>query len=59
MDDPFVLFNILWRVIATILFVTVIGIPLAWLIGVGAWIWKAYRLIKGFVDINNNRPMPV
>ena len=41
------------------LFVTLIGIPLAWLVWCGAWLWKAYRLIKGFVDLNNNRPMPV
>ena len=52
-------FYILWLVVAAILFVTVIGIPLAWLIGVVAWFWKAYRLIKGFVDLNNNRAMPV
>ena len=52
-------FYILWMVVAGVLFVTIIGIPLAWLVGVGAWLWKAYRLIKGFVDLNNNRPMPV
>ena len=23
-----------------------------------AWLWKAYRLIRGFVDLNNNRAMP-
>ncbi len=52
-------FYILWLVVAGALFVTIIGIPLAWLVGVGAWVWKAYRLIRGFVDLNNNRPMPV
>ena len=52
-------FYILWLVVAGVLFATIIGIPLAWLVGVGAWLWKAYRLIKGFVDLNNNRPMPV
>ena len=52
-------YYILWLAVAAILFVTLIGIPLAWLIGVVAWVWKAYRLIKGFVDLNNNRPMPV
>lgn len=49
---------IVWLVIGGILFFTVIGIPLAWLIFTGAWIWKAYRLIRGFVDLNANRPMP-
>jgi uncharacterized membrane protein len=24
-----------------------------------AWLWMAYRIIRGFVDLNNNRPMPV
>ncbi len=49
----------LWMIVGGALFVTIIGIPLAWLVWAGAWLWKAYRLIKGFVDLNNNRPMPV
>jgi uncharacterized membrane protein len=50
---------ILWMAVAILLAVTIIGIPLAWLVGVCAWIWKAYRLIRGFIDLNSNRPMPV
>ena len=42
-----------------ILFITVIGIPLAWLVGGFAWLWKAYRLIKGLLDLNQNKTMPV
>ena len=45
--------------IAILLVLTFVGIPIAWLIGTVAWIWKAYRLIRGFLDLNNNRPMPV
>ncbi len=52
-------FYILWMVVAGVLFITIIGAPLGWLVACGAWLWKAYRLIKGFVDLNNNRPMPV
>lgn len=48
-----------WMVLGGVLFITVIGIPLAWLIWAGAWLWKAYRLIKGFVDLNGNKAMPV
>lgn len=44
--------------IAFLLAITIIGIPLAWLVGACAWLWKAYRLIKGFVELNNNRAMP-
>jgi uncharacterized membrane protein len=46
-------------IITAILFITIILIPLAWLLGVIAWVWKAYRLIRGFLDLNSNRPMPV
>jgi uncharacterized membrane protein len=50
---------VVWMIVAGILFVTIIGIPLAWLVGVVAWVWMAYRIIRGFLDLNNNRPMPV
>ncbi|HEU4851371.1 MAG TPA: hypothetical protein VFT37_04365 [Telluria sp.] len=43
--------------VAVVLMVTIILIPLAWLVGCAAWIWYAYRLIKGFIDLNNNRAM--
>src|SRR4051812_4283690 len=40
--------------VAFVLFATIVGIPLAWLILALPWVWKAYRLIRGFVDLNNN-----
>ena len=52
-------FYALWFVFGWILIVTIIGIPLAWIVFPAAWLWNAYRLIKGFVDLNNNRAMPV
>lgn len=45
--------------VAVVLAFTIILIPLAWLLGVVAWLWKAYRLIRGFLDLNSNRAMPV
>ena len=50
---------IVCMLIAIALIFTLVGIPLAWLLGICAWLWKAYRLIRGFIDLNNNRPMPV
>ena len=50
---------IVWMVVAAILWFTVIGIPLAILVGGVAWLWKAYRLIKGLIDLSVNKPMPV
>jgi uncharacterized membrane protein len=47
-----------WIVAGGLCFITLIGIPLAYLIWFGAWLWKGYRLIRGFIDLNDNRPMP-
>ena len=49
---------VVWMAVAFILAVTIIGIPLAWLIGAVAWLWEAYRIIRGFLDLNSNKPMP-
>lgn len=48
-----------WMAVGGVLFITIIGAPLAWLIWSLAWVWKAYRLIKGLVDLNDNKAMPV
>ena len=45
--------------VGALLFMTIIGIPLAWLVWLGAWVWKAYRLLRGFLDLDKNRAMPV
>ena len=50
---------ITWSVIASVLAVTLIGIPLALLIYGIAWLWKAYRLIRGFIAINANEAVPL
>jgi uncharacterized membrane protein len=48
-------------IVAVALFVMTLGLGffLAWGIGACAWLWKAYRLIRGFLDLNSNRAMPV
>lgn len=49
----------LWLALAGVLWFTVVGIPLAILIGGVAWLWKAYRLLKGIIDLGANKAMPV
>jgi uncharacterized membrane protein len=39
-------------------FFTFFGIPVAMVIWGLAWLWKAYRLIKGIMELNANRAMP-
>lgn len=50
---------VLCFVLCCVLWVTVIGIPLAALVWFGAWIWKAYRLCRGWVNLSNDRAMPL
>lgn len=48
-----------WVIVGGVLCLTVIGIPLAFLVWGGAWLWKAYRMIKGLLDLNDNKAMPM
>ena len=52
-------YALLWMTIAVILFMTVIGIVLAYIIAVGAGIWILYRIIRGWIALNGGRPMPI
>ncbi|WP_426115892.1 DUF4870 family protein [Massilia sp. PWRC2] len=52
-------FSLLWFVVGGALFVTFIGIPFAFAVWGIAWVWYLYRVIRGFVDLNNNNAMPV
>lgn len=50
---------VVWMAVGGVMFATVLLIPLAMLIFGLAWVWKAYRIIRGFLDLNANKPMPV
>ena len=51
--------SLLWDVIAVILFVTLIGIPVALLILVATSIWGIYRLVRGFLYFKDSKPIPL
>ncbi|MGV7207506.1 DUF4870 family protein [Oxalobacteraceae bacterium A2-2] len=50
---------VVWMCVSAVLAATIIGIPLAWLVGVCAWLWKAYRLISGMLRLNRNEAAAV
>jgi uncharacterized membrane protein len=52
-------FAALWVVVAAILFVTLIGIPFAWAIWVITGIWVLYRILRGWLALTSDRPMPI
>lgn len=51
-------YALLWLVIAGVLFVTVIGIPFAWLLVVVTGFWVLYRIIRGWIALGNANSMP-
>ena len=50
-------FALLWIVIGVMLFVTLIGIPLAWIVCIGAGIWVIYRIARGWLTLQDRKPM--
>ncbi len=50
---------LLWALIALLLFVTIIGIPVAWVIIVVAGIWVLYRIVRGWLALSSGKPMPM
>jgi uncharacterized membrane protein len=52
-------FALLWLVIGVILVLTVIGIPLAWVLVVIVGLWVLYRMLRGVARLMNGNAMPV
>jgi uncharacterized membrane protein len=50
-------FSLLWIVIAGVLFLTIVGIPLAMVVVFGAGIWAIYRIARGWLALRDRRPM--
>ncbi len=50
-------FALLWVAVAMVLFVTIIGIPLAWLLVVGTGLWVLYRIGRGWLALHDGRPV--
>ena len=50
-------FSILWVLIAAVLFMTVIGIPLAWVMFFLIGVWLVYRMVRGLLCLSNSRPV--
>ena len=52
-------FALAWTVVSWLLIVTLIGIPLAWILILAVSIWIAYRVIRGWVALGARQPMPL
>ena len=52
-------FALLWLLLGAVLLLTVIGIPLAWVIVVIVGLWVLYRMLRGVGRLMNQRDMPL
>ncbi len=48
-------YALMWALLAFVLFVTIVGIPIAWLIIVVTGIWVLYRIVRGWLALNDER----
>jgi uncharacterized membrane protein len=50
-------FTLLWLVIYGLLIITIIGIPIAWVLIALLGLWVGYRVIRGWVALADARPV--
>ena len=50
-------FTLLWLVVYGLLIVTIIGIPIAWILIAILGMWVGYRVIRGWVALADARPV--
>jgi uncharacterized membrane protein len=52
-------FAVLWCAIGGVLALTIVGIPLAWVLFAVTGIWLAYRVIRGWLALNGGKAIAV
>jgi len=50
-------FGLLWCAIGGLLFVTIVGIPAALGVWLGAGVWAIYRIVRGWLALHDRRPV--
>lgn len=52
-------FALLWIVVSTLLAITIIGLPFAFVMMGLAGLWVLYRIARGWINLSNRQAMPV
>ena len=50
-------FALLWLAIGGILFITLVGIPFAFVLWIGTGLWVLYRIIRGWLALSSQRSL--
>ncbi len=51
-------FALLWLLIGAVLVITIIGIPLAWVLAVAVGLWVLYRMLRGVLQLLDSEALP-
>jgi len=51
-------FGLLWCAVGGVLCITLVGIPVALGIWLGAGLWAIYRIVRGWLALRDRRPVP-
>src|SRR5687768_4080411 len=51
-------YAVLWLAIGGILFITLVGIPAAFLVWMATGVWVLYRIIRGWVALTSEKELP-
>jgi uncharacterized membrane protein len=51
-------FAVMWCLAGLLFWITFIGIPVAFVLWIGTGIWVAYRVIRGWIALLDNKPLP-
>jgi len=52
------LWSLLSWAVTVVLFATIIGMPLAFLLGAATYVWSIYRVVVGWIKLSEYRPIP-
>jgi uncharacterized membrane protein len=52
-------YALLWVLVIGLLIITLIGIPIAWVVAIVVGIWVLYRIIRGWMNLVSGQPMPM
>lgn len=51
-------FALLWILVAIALAVTLVGLPVAFVLILGSGLWVIYRVVRGWLALKDRQPMP-
>jgi uncharacterized membrane protein len=51
-------FALLWLLVGAVLFATVIGIPVAFVLWIATGLWVLYRIIRGWLALTSRKTLP-